>query len=139
MDGRAKIIPTLRYQDAPAAVEWLCRAFGFERHLVVEDGAGGIAHAQLTFRGGMIMLGSWRDDDFGVLQKTPRQVGGAGTQSPYIIVEDADAHHERAVKAGAKVVYPLKDEDYGGRGYSCLDPEGHLWNFGTYDPWAQAT
>ena len=61
---------------------------------------------------------------------------GVGTQSPYVIVPDADAHHALAVAAGAKVVYPLKDEDYGGRGYSCLDPEGHLWNFGTYDPWA---
>ena len=55
---------------------------------------------------------------------------------PLLIVADADAHHARAVAAGARVVYPLKDEDYGGRGYSCLDPEGHLWNFGTYDPWA---
>jgi uncharacterized glyoxalase superfamily protein PhnB len=132
------IIPTLRYRDAPAAIDWLCRAFGFEKHLVVPGEGGTIAHAQLTFGNGMIMLGSARDDEFGRLQKTPAQVGGVGTQSPYVIVADADAHYARAVAAGAEIVYPLKDEDYGGRGYSCRDPEGHLWNFGTYDPWAEA-
>ncbi len=133
---RANIVPTLRYRDAASAIEWLCRAFGFEKHLVVPGEGGTIAHAQLTLGNGMIMVGSARDDAFGKLQKTPADVGGVGTQSSYVIVPDADAHHARAVAAGARVVYPLKDEDYGGRGYSCLDPEGHLWNFGTYDPWA---
>lgn len=132
--GPATVIPTLRYRDAAAAVEWLCRAFGFERKLVVpEDGV--VVHASLTFGNGMVILGNQRDDEFGRLQKTPAEIGGVGTQSPYVIVADADAHHARAVAAGAKVIYPLKDEDYGGRGYSCRDPEGHLWNFGTYDPW----
>jgi uncharacterized glyoxalase superfamily protein PhnB len=129
------VIPTMRYRDAAAAIDWLCRAFGFERHLVVPGEGGTIVHAQLTFGNGMIMLGSARVDEFGKLQKTPSEVGGVGTQSAYVIVADADAHHARAVAAGAVVVYPLKDEDYGGRGYSCRDPEGHLWNFGTYDPW----
>ena len=134
----ATIIPTLRYQNAPAAIDWLCRAFGFERHLVVPGDNGNIEHAQLVLGNGMIMLGTQRDDEFGKLQKTPAEIGGVGTQSPYIIVADADAHHARAVAAGAKVVYALKDEDYGGRGYSCRDPEGHLWSFGTYDPWKEA-
>jgi len=133
---RANIVPTLRYRDAASDIEWLCRAFGFEKHLVVPGEGGTIAHAQLTLGNGMIMVGSARDDAFGKLQKPPAEVGGVSTQSSYVIVPDADAHHARAVAAGARVVYPLKDEDYGGRGYSCLDPEGHLWNFGTYDPWA---
>jgi uncharacterized glyoxalase superfamily protein PhnB len=72
-------------------------------------------------------------DECGTLQTVP---DGAVTQSAYVIVTDADAHHARATAAGAVVVMPLKTEDYGGRGYSCRDPEGHLWNFGTYDPWA---
>lgn len=131
----ANIIPTLRYHDAPAAIEWLCRAFGFEKHLVVPDETGGIAHAQLVLGPGMIMLGSARDDDFGKLQKPPRDVGGVGTQSAYVVVADVDAHHARATAAGARVAHPLEDKDYGGRGYSCLDPEGHLWSFGSYDPW----
>ena len=115
------IVPTLRYRDAATAIDWLCRAFGFEKHLVVPGESGAIAHAQLTFGNGMIMLGSARDDEFGRLQKTPAEVGGVGTQSPYIIVADADTHHARAVAAGATIVYALKDEDYGGRGYSCRE------------------
>jgi uncharacterized glyoxalase superfamily protein PhnB len=129
------IIPTLRYRNAKAAVEWLCRAFGFEKHLVVPGEGATVVHAELVYGNGMIMLGEARDDEFGKLQKTPADVGGVGTQSPYIIVADADTHYARAVAAGAKVVYALRDESYGGRGYSCRDPEGHLWNFGTYDPW----
>jgi len=134
----ATVIPTLRYKDAPAAIDWLCRAFGFERHLVVPGDGHTIAHAQLTFGNGMIMLGSARADEFGRLQKTPAEVGGVGTGSPYVVVDDPDAHHAKAVAAGAKVVIELKTEDYGGRGYSCLDPEGHLWSFGSFDPWAEA-
>ena len=131
----SKIIPTMRYQDAPKAIEFLCDAFGFERHLVVDGDNGTIQHAQLTFDNAMIMLGSARDDDFGALQKTPAEMN-AVTSSPYIIVEDVDAHCKRALAAGAEVVLEPADQDYGGRLYSCRDPEGYLWNFGSYDPWA---
>ena len=134
-DAVATIIPTMRYRDASAAIDWLCEAFGFSRHLIVEDGDGGIAHAQLTFGNGMIMLGTARDDEFGQLQQPPAASDAAVTQSPYIIVSGIDAHYSRAVAAGATIVIEIKDEDYGGRAYSCRDPEGHLWNFGDYDPW----
>lgn len=133
----ASIIPCLRYADAQAAVKWLCEAFGFSTRLVVEE-EGEIVHAQLVLGNSMVMVSSDRDDAFRKLQMTPQAVGGVGTQSPYVIVPDADAHHEHAVALGARVVYPLTTESYGGRGYSCLDPEGHLWNFGTYDPWADS-
>lgn len=112
------------------------RAFGFTKLLVVPGEGGTVTHAQLSFGNGMIMLGSVRDDAFGRLLKTPGDLGGAGTQSAYLIVDDADAHYAGAVAAGAEIVLDIKDEDYGGRGYSCRDPEGHLWNFGTYNPWA---
>jgi uncharacterized glyoxalase superfamily protein PhnB len=128
------IIPTMRYRDAPAAIDWLCRAFGFEKQLVVPGPDGTITHAQLVFGHGMVMLGSARADEFGRLVKTPGELG-ATTQSPYVIVNDPDAHYARAKDAGAEIVLDIKDEDYGGRGYSCRDPEGHLWNFGSYDPW----
>ena len=130
----ATIIPTMRYRDAAAAIEWLCTAFAFEKHLVVPGEGDRIAHAQLTNGSGMIMLGSAGDDAFGKLQAPPdphRPV----TQSPYIIVEDVDAHYARAKAAGAEIVIDIRDEEYGGRGYSARDPEGHLWNFGSYDPW----
>jgi uncharacterized glyoxalase superfamily protein PhnB len=140
MSGNAKIatstvIPAMRYRDAAAAIEWLCNAFGFEKHLVVPGENGGIAHAQLTFGNGMIMLGSAREDEFGQWVKPPGEIGGVGTQSAYVIVDDAGAHYARAKAAGAEIVTEVEDQDYGGRLYSCRDPEGHLWSFGTYDPW----
>lgn len=130
----ANIIPTMRYRDAHRAIDWLCEAFGFERHAVHQDGEGGIAHAQLTLGGGMIMLASAREDAFAALQR-PADADASVTQSAYIVVPDADAIYRRAQEAGARIVYELRDEDYGGRGFSCRDPEGQLWNFGTYDPW----
>ena len=138
MTDNPSIIPTLRYQDAAAAIEWLCQAFGFEKHLVVPDDEGGIAHAQLVFGNGMIMLGSARDDAFGKLQKPAGAPDGPVTQSPYIIVQNVDTHHERALAAGAVIAFPPEDQDYGGRLYSCRDPEGNLWSFGSYDPWESA-
>jgi uncharacterized glyoxalase superfamily protein PhnB len=134
---KATVIPCLRYRDAPAAIEWLCRVFGFERQLVVPNEDGTIAHAQLAFGNGMIMLGSVLDSEFGRLMKQPDEIGGAETQSAYVIVSDADAIYQRARAAGAQIVLDIKDEDYGGRGFSCRDLEGRLWNFGTYDPWDQ--
>jgi uncharacterized glyoxalase superfamily protein PhnB len=129
------VIPAMRYRDANAAIEWLCKAFGFEKHLVVPGENGTVAHAQLSFGNGMIMLGSAREDEFGQWVKPPRETGGIGTQNVYIIVENADAHYVRAKAAGAEIVMEVEDQDYGGRLYACRDPEGHLWSFGTYDPW----
>src|SRR5688500_2576963 len=91
----ATVIPALRYRDAPAAIEWLCEAFGFEKHLVVSDDQGGIAHAQLSFGNGMIMLGSVRKSEFGDMMKQPDEIGGAETQSPYLVVADADAAYAK--------------------------------------------
>jgi uncharacterized glyoxalase superfamily protein PhnB len=134
---RATVIPCLRYRDAPAAIEWLCRAFGFEKQLVVSNEDGTIAHAQLGFGNGMVMLGSVVESEFGRLMRQPDEIGGAETQAPYVIVSDADAVYARAKAAGAKIVLEIKDEDYGGRGFTCRDREGHVWNFGTYDPWGR--
>jgi len=130
------IIPTLKYDDAAAAIDWLCKAFGFERHLIVPGPGKLIEHAQLVLGDAMIMLGSVRDSPFDAWQKTPRAVGGVGTQSPYIVIDDVASHYARALAAGAEIVLPPKEQDYGGTLYSCRDPEGHLWNFGSYDPWS---
>lgn len=135
---RPNIIPTLRYRDSAAAVEWLCDAFGFERHLVVPGDDGSVHHAQLRCGPGLVMLGPATDDDYSRVQKPPTELAGLNSQSPYIIVPDPDAHYDRAKGAGAKIVFDLADQDYGGRGYSCLDLEGNLWHFGNYDPFADA-
>ena len=131
------VIPTIRYKDAPAAIEWLCNAFGFEKHLIVPGENETIAHAQLNFGNAMIMLGSEHDNEYGKFVKTPNDLNGINTQAPYIIVEEIDKHYQRAITGGAKIILDIKDEDYGGRGYSCQDPEGHIWNFGSYNPWTQ--
>ena len=136
VDGPARIVPCLRYRDAGKAIDWLCAAFGFERHLVVEADGGAIAHAELTLGNGMIMLASATDSAFGRLMAQPDEVGRRETQTAYVIVADADAVHARARAAGAQIVIEIKDESYGGRGFTCRDLEGRLWNFGTYDPWA---
>jgi uncharacterized glyoxalase superfamily protein PhnB len=130
------IIPCFRYRDAPAAIEWLCRAFGFEKQAVYEGPGGTIAHAQLTFGNGMIMLGSASNEgEWGKLMVDPRDVGDRETQAPYVIVADADAVYAAARAAGAEILLDIKDEDYGGRGFTCRDLEGHVWTFGAYDPW----
>lgn len=135
---QSSIIPTLRYQDAPAAIGWLVSVFGFEKRLVVPDENGGIAHATLTLGNGMIMLSSVSDTPFNKLMKQPSEIGGAETQSSYLVIPNADVVHERVLAAGGKIAIAIKNEDYGGRGFSCLDPEGHLWSVGSYDPWAPA-
>ncbi len=95
----AHIIPTLKYKDAVTAIEWLNRAFGFERHLVVPGASDCIAHAQLKLGTDMIMLSSVGDTHFDTLQTTPGAVGGVGTQSAYIVISDIDAHCQRAAEA----------------------------------------
>ena len=134
---RATVIPCLRYRDAPKAIEWLCSVFGFEKHLVVPNEDGSIAHAQLSLGNGMVMLGSVSkvDNEFGRLTTQPDAIGGLETQSPYLVVTDADAVYQRAKAAGAKMEIEIKNEDYGGRGFSCRDLEGHLWSVGSYGPW----
>jgi uncharacterized glyoxalase superfamily protein PhnB len=137
MDSPARIIPCLRYRKAPEAIDWLCNAFGFDKHLAVPGENDTIAHAQLTFGNSMVMLSSAQDSEFGRLMKQPDEIGGSETQTNYVIVPDADAHYAKAKAAGAEMVMEIKDQDYGGRGYSCRDLEGHIWSFGTYDPWQE--
>jgi uncharacterized glyoxalase superfamily protein PhnB len=136
MSNFATIIPALRYKDAPAAIEWLCKALGFKQHAVYANADGSIAHAQLTFGSGMIMLSSLMDSEYGKLMIQPAETGGRNTQSPYLIVDDADAVYATAKASGAEIFMEIADQDYGGRGFGCRDPEGHLRSVGTYNPWA---
>jgi uncharacterized glyoxalase superfamily protein PhnB len=135
-ESRSTVIPALRYRNAPAAIDWLCSVIGFERHAVYDGPDGTIGHAELILNGGMIMLGSAKDDEYGRRFKSPDEVGGVETSSAYIVVPDAEAVHARAVAAGAPIIRPLQDTPYGSREFALLDPEGHSWSLGTYDPWA---
>ena len=130
------VIPALRYLNAPAAIEWLCNVIGFTRHAVYEGENGTIGHAELTLKGGMIMLGSQKDDEHAGRFKSPAETEGVETSGVYIVVTNVEAVHARAVAAGADIVRPPQDTNYGSREFAVLDPEGHSWSVGTYDPWA---
>ncbi len=140
MTSRAAIIPAIRYENAPAAIDFLCAAFGFTRHAVFADPADPsvILHAQLVLGDAMIMLGSARPGAATDAQawRQPREAGGV-TMSLYVVVEDPDAHAATAAAAGAALIRPPHDnEGYPGRGYEARDPEGQVWSFGSYDPWS---
>lgn len=136
---RYEIIPNLRYADAPRAIDFLCAAFGFERHAVYLDELDPriVQHAQLTWGERMVMISSANDSDHvrAARMITAAEAGGA-TMGLYLIVDEVDAHAERASAAGAEILEAPSDKDYGGRGYSARDPEGNVWSFGSYDPWA---
>jgi uncharacterized glyoxalase superfamily protein PhnB len=119
------IFPSLRYRDAARAIEFLVEAFGFTRGMVVENDDGTIAHAELSYGDGMVMLGTDREDSYG---------SHVGQGWMYVVIEDADAHYAQARAAGAEIVRELEDQDYGSRDYSARDFEGNLWSFGTYRP-----
>ena len=122
--------PCLFYRDAPALIDWLERAFGFKKRLVVPGENGAVAHAELSFGDGVVMVGSARPERGWV---SPRDLSGLN-QVISVTVDDPDAHYARAKAAGAEILQELKDEDYGSRGYLTRDPEGNQWYFGTYRP-----
>lgn len=118
------IYPTLRYNDAAAAIQFLNSALGLVTQSVHEEG-GAIQHAELSHGDGVVMIGS-RGTEPG-----PFDTGRAVL---YLVVDDVDAHHERAAAAGAEIVMGLTDQPYGSREYVARDPEGNLWSVGTYRP-----
>ncbi len=128
------LMPLMRYRDLAEAMGWLEQAFGFEKQIAVSDTDGAVIYGQMTHRGSLMMMGAVRDTDLDKLMCQPDEVGGVETQSCYLVVEDADAHYARAREAGADIVLDLKSDGLGRRGYSCRDPEGHIWSFGTYNP-----
>jgi uncharacterized glyoxalase superfamily protein PhnB len=124
------IYPFLRYDDAPAALEWLERAFGFRKTMEVLGPNGTIAHAQMSFGTGVIMLGSGR----AATNASEPDDALSARHGIYVAVDDADAHYARATAAGAEITRELEDTDYGSREYSARDLEGYHWSFGTYRP-----
>jgi uncharacterized glyoxalase superfamily protein PhnB len=136
---KSTLIAGLRYRRAKEMIEWLGRAFGFEKKAVYDGPNDTIMHAELTFGNGMIMIGSV---DSGTpsskWMKQPDEIGGTETRTLYMVVSDIDAVYASAQAAGAKMLMDLEEKDYGGKGFTCSDPEGHVWSVGTYDPWQPA-
>jgi uncharacterized glyoxalase superfamily protein PhnB len=133
--GWPRISSSLFYDDAATAIDWLCRAFGFEVRLKVVGEGGHIEHSELTYGDGLIMVGSTDGRKGDVRRKSPRAVSGGNTQSLFMYVDDVEAHLEQARAAGAKIVSEPQTNDYGDdywvdRTYEAEDLEGHRWWFG---------
>jgi uncharacterized glyoxalase superfamily protein PhnB len=133
------VIPCLLYRDAHAMIDWLCGTMGFSKKAVYTDSANRVVHAELTLGGGMLMVGSAPGKDergaWGKLIRQPDELGRVETQSPAVNVPDPDAVYARVKAGGGEIVLDIEDKGYGGRGFTCRDPEGHLWSVGSYDPW----
>ena len=125
------IYPSLTYENAPEAIEWLCRAFGFTKRLVVPGPDNRVEHSELSLGTGVVMVSSPKPDDRRV---SPKALSGAAPHAMTAFVADPDAHYKVAIAAGAQVVRELVSENYGARGYMVRDLEGHLWYFGNYRP-----
>jgi uncharacterized glyoxalase superfamily protein PhnB len=131
------IIPSLRYRDAHAAIDWLVRVFGFHKQAVYEGPDGTVMHAQLTHGLGMLMLGSIQNHgEFSRVMVQPDEIGGRETAGLCLIVEDCDAVYASVKKAGAEIVQELSSPEYGGKAFACRDLEDHIWWVGSYNPWA---
>jgi uncharacterized glyoxalase superfamily protein PhnB len=124
---RPALVSAVFYKDPWAALDWLEKAFGFERCMVITDKDGKLAHSEMRLGAGLIYVGSeWTD-----YTASPASMGGKNSQSIHVHLEDGiDAHCARARAAGAVVVREPEDQFYGDRVYSAKDPEGHVWSFG---------
>ena len=114
------------YKDPFAALDWLEKAFGFARSMVITDKDGKLGHSEMKFGEGYIMVGSeWAD-----FVASPSSVDGKNTQTIHVhLKEGIDAHCERARAAGAAIIREPADQFYGDRSYMAKDPEGHVWSF----------
>lgn len=123
---RPAFIPSLAYKDNRAALKWLESAFGFEPSEVLTDAEGKIVHAEMTYDGGVVMIGSeWAD-----WTRSPTSLGGKNTQRVHVRIQrNIDDHCARARRAGAKIVMEPADQFYGDRTYVATDLEGHYWTF----------
>lgn len=131
--GRAS--PGMRYKNVDAAIAFLCRAFGCELRSSETDQNGHVIYAELSFGSTIIMIGAVSGFDMDRFMAQPADIGGAETQCCYYVVDDLDAQYARARDAGCEIVIDMQTRPNGARAFTCRDLEGHLWCFGTYDPW----
>ena len=128
--GQVSMYPILGYRDLPGAIDWLCRVFSFEPLELVKNDDGTYAHVELRLGDGVIMPTTQSSNPSA---DNPWEQP-LTTQGLYVALDGVDAHYERAVAAGAEILRPLADTDYGSREYTARDLEGNLWSFGTYRP-----
>ena len=129
------IVPTIPYREAAAMVDWLSDAYGFEKRRAANGENGEFLYAHLACGGDMVMVVRADDAKLERLVVHPDQIGGVETQTCYVVVSDIDAHYAKATAAGAEIVSGIEGRDRSDRRYTSRDPEGHIWMFGTYDPY----
>lgn len=125
------IIPSLRYDDADAAIAWLAQIFGMTEHFVARDERERVEHAQIAWRGSVVMLGEMRGDPKDI-HNLPYRHGSTNLTAES--AAQVDEIYARAQAAGVIIVQPLTDTDYGSHAFTVADPEGNHWHLGTYDP-----
>jgi uncharacterized glyoxalase superfamily protein PhnB len=118
-----QIIPYLFYREVPAALDFLCRAFGFKEEMRTGTPSGGV-HGEASLQGQLVTMGQGAQER---RLSTPSDAGAA-TMGVFVYLDNVDRHYEVAKAAGAEIVHPPKDVPYG-RTYSAVDPEGHPWFF----------
>ena len=122
-----RIIPYLYYEDGVAAMDYLTQSLGFEELQRVFREDGSFMHGEVGYQDNRVMLGTPVDED-----GNARKLHGTWrTCCVMCLVDDVDAHYERAKKAGANITGEPEDRPYGDRVYSVSDPEGHDWFFTT--------
>lgn len=132
--GWPRISSSIQYTKASEAIDWLCKAFGFEVQLRVDGENGRVEHSQLVIgKGGdgLIMLG---DEKCNSPRRSPKAAEGINTQQLMVFVDNVDEHCARARAAGARITKEPENTDYGeeywtDRGYEAVDHEGHHWYF----------
>lgn len=138
--GWPRISSAVYYEKPLEAIDWLCKAFGFEVQLKIVGDDGSLHHSELVYGDGMIMVGDpARKRDDAATQKyphrrAPTQIGGVNTQNMMVFVDDVEAHCRQAREAGAVIVTEPVTNDYGDdywtdRTYEARDVGGHHWWF----------
>lgn len=125
-ENTPSVFSVLRYRDARSAIAFLDKAFGFRLDVCYPETGERVEHAELRYGNGAVMVGSVREGAEGPTVPAP------APQALFVVVDDPDAHCERARAAGAEIAMEPTDQDYGSREYVAKDTEGNIWGFGTY-------
>ncbi len=135
---RPALLPLIRYREPERAIDWLKETFGFEARCVATQPDGSFAYAHLAIGDDLIMVTSTRATSSEILSNPPKHAAERASQDCYFVIDNVLAHFTRAKGGGAEIVLDMKAYEAGGYRYACRDLEGHLWTFGSYDPWHDA-
>ncbi len=127
-DGYHTVTPYLICRDAAKAIDFYKRAFGAEERMRFSEPGGKVGHAEIQIGDSTIMLA----DEYPEMGfKSPTSIGGTPV-SILLYLENVDARFKQAIAAGAREMRPVKDQFYGDRSGTLVDPFGHVWTLATH-------